>query len=74
MRRSAIFKRLIRILPIVSLIVSFGIVYHQHVRRERLKQELAVAEREYAQYEKRYQEASHALQKKKAADKVTKPQ
>jgi hypothetical protein len=43
-------------LPILCILASFSIVVHQTMRRDRLQKELTIADREYAQLEKRYKQ------------------
>ena len=53
-------------LPLIALFSAFFVVFYQSGRKERLKQELADTDREYARSEKRYQELR--LQELKAAN------
>ena len=56
MKSSRSAQTLLLWLPIFCIFASFGIVLHQSMRRDRLQKELTVAEREYAQLEKRYKQ------------------
>jgi hypothetical protein len=51
--------RVVLILPLVALVLTFSLVYGQYARRDRLKSELAVTEREYSTLIKQFQ-ALHA--------------
>ena len=71
MKTSRLVQNSIFILPILSIVASFGVVAHQTVRRDRLKKQLTTYEQERTVLETRYKELSKASGRAVAADATT---
>lgn len=61
MKMSPLFQQFFFYVPLLSILVAFGIVFSQYARRDRLKQELDTAQREYAGYEGRLNDVHRRL-------------
>lgn len=53
MKTSRLFQQGFFFIPLLAILVAFGIVFTQYARRDRIKQELAATESEYARCEGR---------------------